>query len=206
MQSFIRNNGGASALAGRGRQGEGAIASGQAARSVAQRLGNFVSDVGRIGFVNALRKAGWRDLVGRPVSEILNALLDRLGGDASTIEDVDARMALSDLQAEYFADAASIEELEQRLIAQVDKLEKVLQDFFGHYLYELFCRVFFERLVQLIGDIKAKSFLKEISDFIKSTLENRISDRNISQIDWTANEGATITTEIMETTLKVFGE
>jgi hypothetical protein len=169
-------------------------------------LGNFISDVSRIGFENALRKAGWNDLIGRPLSEILNALIDRLGGDASTIEDVDARMALSDLQAAYFADAATIEELEQRLINQVDKLETVLRDFFGYYLYELFCRIFFERLVQRVGEIKANSFLNEISDFIKSTLANRVSDRDISQIDWAGSEGAAITTEIMETTLKVFGE
>lgn len=207
LQGFIRNNGGSGALAGRG-GGDGrggAVASGQAARGVAKRLGNFISDVGRIGFENALRKAGWSDLIGRPVSEILNALLDRVGGDASTIEDVDARMALSKLQAEYFADAATIEELEQRLINQGDKLEIVLRDFFGLYLYELFCRVFFERLVQRVGDIRANSFLKEISDFIKSTLANRVADRDISQIDWAGSEGETITAEIMETTLNVFG-
>jgi len=208
IQGFIKNSGGARALAGRGGgggQGGGTVASGQAARSTARRLGSFISDVGRIGFEKALRNAGWGDLVGRPVSEILNALLDRVGGDASTIDDVDARMALSKLQEKYFADATTIEELEERLTNQVDRLEMVLQDFFGLYLYELFCRVFFERLVQRVGDTRAHSYLNEIGDFIKSTLANRVTNRDISQINWAGSEGETITAEIMETTLNVFG-
>lgn len=208
MQGFIKNSGGASTLAGRsGRGGHtgGIVASGRAARGIASRLGGFISDVSSVGLENALRNAGWEDLVGRPVREILNALLDRIGGDASTIDDVDARMALSKLQEKYLAETATIEELEQQLTKQVDKLDTVLQDFFGFYLFELFCRVFFERLVQRVGETRADSFLKDIANFINSTLANRTSDRDISQINWGGPEGEAITAEIMETTLNVFG-
>ncbi len=69
----------------------------------------------------------------------------------------------------------------------------------------MFCRVFFERLVQRVGDEQAHSFLDDIGDYINSTLANRTTDRDISQIDWAGEGGKAITTEIMESTLSVFG-
>jgi hypothetical protein len=186
-------------------RGGGTVAGGRAARGVAGRFGGFISDVSRVGLEGALRNAGWADLIGRPVQEILAALLDRLGGEASTIDDVDARMALSRLQDEYFADAANAAELEQRLRGQIDHLETVLQDFFGFYLFEVFCRVFFERLVQRVGETRAHSFLGEIGDFIKSALSNRAAGRDVSRINWAGQEGQEMTADIMETTLNVFG-
>lgn len=207
LKSFIQHNGGAGSIArGEGGKGrKGTVISGRSARNVAGRIGGFISDIGRVGLEGALREAGWDDLVGRPVKEILGALLDRLGGNANTINDVDARMALSQLQEKYFGNVETITELEQRLSNQVNQLDLLLQDFFGLYLFEVFNRVFFEQLVQKIGDTQAYEFLNEIGNFINATLENRMIGRNISQIDWAGPEGQAITSDIMETTLNVFG-
>ncbi len=207
LHSFIKHNGGGRVMTrgGDGRRGGGAVARGRAAREVAGRFGGFISDVGRVGLEGALRNAGWADLIGRPVQEILAALLDRLGGEASTIDDVDARMALARLQEEYFGDVGNATELEQRLSEQTAHLETILQDFFGFYLFEVFCRVFFERLVQRVGETRAHSFLGEIDDFIKSALANRTAGRDISRINWAGQQGQEMTADIMETTLNVFG-
>lgn len=202
IRSFISHNGGARSMSG---AAGGSVASGRAARGVATRLGGFIADVGRFGLESALRNAGWSDLAGRTVKDILNSLLDRLGGEASTVEDVDARMALSCLQDKYFAEAETIEELEQLLNTQVDRLDGLLQDFFGFYLYEVFCRVFFERLVQRVGEAKAYSFLNEIKDFINSTLANNVAHRNLVELDWASAAGKAFVNETMETTLHVFG-
>ncbi len=113
-------------------------------------------------------------------------------------------MALARLQEEYFGDAATTEELEQLLSAQALRLETILSDFFGHYLYEVFCRVFFERLVQRVGEARANKFLKEIGNFIDATLADRTAGRDLTQIAWSGGEGRAITTEILETTLEVF--
>lgn len=209
LRSFIGHNGGARTMSGRAGGGRGhaagSVTSGHAARGVASRLGGFISDVTRFGLDAALRNAGWADLAGRTVREILNSLLDRIGGEASTIDDVDARMALARLQEKYFAEAATTEELEQLLNAQVDRLDGLLQDYFGFYLYEVFCRVFFERLVQRVGEAKAYSFLNEICDFINSTLANRAAHHNMTEINWGSVEGQALVSEMMETTLHVFG-
>lgn len=201
VQHYIRENGGARGMA----RGGAAVGAGKTAQDVAGRFSAFVADVAANGLDTALTNAGLAEFIGRPVTEILGALLDRLGGPASTIDDVDARNALARLQDELFGDAADAPEMEQVLTDTASQLESVLQDFFSHYLYEQFCRVFYERLVQRVGDIKAQSFLEEIESFLASTLENRTAGRDLSSIQWAQAEGQAILMEIMETTLNVFG-
>jgi hypothetical protein len=114
-------------------------------------------------------------------------------------------MALSKLQEQYFAAATTPEELERLLNAQVDRLDSLLQDFFGFYFYEVFCRVFFERLMQRIGEARAYSFLNEIRDFIRSTLANRATNLDLERVNWNGADGQAIVQDIMETTFSVFG-
>lgn len=203
VRSFVSHNGGASAIA-RGGGGGSGIARGSNARAAAVGLGGFIADVGRLGLEGALRAAGWDDLVGKPVREVLRALLDRLGGESSTIDDVDARMALAALEKEYFDRAQSPEELEQLMKAQVSNIEGLLQDYFGFYLYEVFCRVFFERLVQKVGETRALSLLDQIKGFIREKLRNIAVTRDLSNVDWNSADGLAISAEVMESTLRVF--
>lgn len=137
--------------------------------------------------------------------EILAGLLDHLGGSSSTLDDVDARAALSRLQDELLGDAEDAAEVERILAGQAAQLELVLEMFFGFYLFEQFCRVFFERLVQRVGETRAHSFLSEIEGFLRSALVNRTVGRDLAGIDWTGSEGRTLVTDILESTLRVFG-
>lgn len=200
VSGFIANAGGSQAIS----QGRGSVVGGGAAAGIAGRLGAFVAGVGAGGLESALRDAGCEDLIGRPVQEVLAGLLDRLGGPASTIDEVDARAALAELQQQYLDDAADAAEVEARLRQQVDRLDLFMQEFFGLYLYHSFCRVFFERLEQRVGEARATSFLGEIRNYIRATLENRLIGRSVVDFDWTGAKGATLTAEIMESTMRVF--
>lgn len=205
VSSFLQHNGGANVIArGGGGGGGGSVAKGGNARSTASRLGAFISDVGRLGLAGALEAAGWGDLAGKPVREVLNTLLDRLGGESSTIDDVDARMAFAALEKQYFDEAQTTQQLEQLMVAQVSQIESLLQDFFGLYLHEVFCRVFFERLVQRVGETRAYAVLGQIKDFIRAKLDNLSAERDISKVDWRGAEGQQITSDVMESTLRVF--
>lgn len=201
VRSFVEHNGGSGGIA---RNGGGSVAKGGNARSTANRLGAFISDVGRVGLDETLRANGWDDLIGRPVSEVLHSLIDRLGGESSTIDDVDARMALAALEKEYFEAAQTPEELEELMQVQVGRIEEVLQDYFALYLYEVFCRVFFERLVQRAGEMRAFEVLNQVKGFIRAKLEEVAIQRDIGRIDWKGADGQRVTTDIMESTLRVF--
>lgn len=199
---YIQKNGGAARMSEGG--GSGGTVGGSAGRAVAQRLGGFISAVGEVGLEEALRREGLADLVGRPLQEILAALLNRLGGPASSIDDVDARTALARLQEETLKSAKTPDDVERILKEQALDLDVVLRDYFGLYLFEQFCRVFFERLVQKRGESKALAFLDDIKEFIKATLVNRVGRRTLSKIAWAGAEGAKLCSEIMHATLTVF--
>lgn len=199
---FIQQNGGAARICSGA--GSGGTIGGSAGRAVAQRLGGFISAVGDVGLAEALRREGLSDLAGRPAQEILAALLDRIGGPASTIDDVDARTALARLQEELLRDARTPEDVERVLQEQAASLDVMLHNYFGAYLFEQFCRVFFERLVQKKGEPKALAFLADIKEFIKATLVNRAGRRVIAKISWAGKEGAQLCADVMQATLEVF--
>jgi hypothetical protein len=199
---FIQQNGGVARMSSGA--GSGGTIGGSAGRALAQRLGGFISAVGEVGLAEALRREGLAELVGRPVQEILAALLDRIGGPASTIDDVDARTALARLQEELLKEAQTPEDVERILQEQATSLDVMLRDYFGLYLFEQFCRVFFERLVQKKGESKALAFLDDIKEFIKATLINRVGRRVVAKISWAGQEGAKLCADIMQATLAVF--
>jgi hypothetical protein len=206
IQNVVHANGGRTEMARGGRQGAaGGAGSAAPARAVAGRLANFISDVRQLGFAEAAKRAGLGDLGGKPVSEVLNALLDRLGGDSSSIDDADARQALSDLQEELLAQAQTVEEVEAILLDEALSFENLLERFFGHYIFEQFSRVFYERLVQRVGALQAISFLGQIKEFIQSSLAGRAMERDLSKVDWGGAEGANIVSEVCSQTLEVFG-
>jgi hypothetical protein len=206
VQNVVHANGGRTEMARGGRQGaSGGAGSAAPARAVAGRLANFIADVQQLGFAEAVKRAGLGDLSGKPVREVLNALLDRLGGESSSLDDADARQALSDLQEELLAAAQTVEEVEAILANEALNIESLLEKFFGFYIFEQFSRVFYERLVQRVGAQQANSFLGQIRDFIQSSLAGRALERDLSKVDWGGSEGANIVSEICSQTLEVFG-
>ena len=138
--------------------GGGSVGGGGAARSVAGRLGGFITNVATVGLNEALRREGLADFIGRPVREVLAAILDRLGGPSSTIDEVDARAAMARLQNELLDKADDVQAVEELMTKEAENLGSLLERYFGFYLYELFCRVFFERLTRARWQMTRTSF------------------------------------------------
>jgi hypothetical protein len=203
LGNYIRANGGAQRIA----QGGGTIGGGKISQKVAGNIGGFFSSIGELGFRETLRQAGLEALAGKPFKEIIYFLLDYLGGPSNTIDEVDARNALSRLLDELLGDADDFESIENILEekSQGETLVNLLILFFGYYLYEQFCRVFYERLVTRVGEAKAESFLGSILDYIKEALRFKSLDQDISKIDWAGAEGQQLTDNMLQTTLEVFG-
>lgn len=199
LHDFIAANGGPATLT----SGSG----GKAAQVVAGKIASFISAIEDLGLREALRQANLEDLIGKSVSEMAFALIDYLGGSANTVDEVDARNALSRFLSELLEETSNSKEVVRILeaIASRNELENLLIKFFGYFVYERFCRVFFERLTTRVGEAKAQSYLKGIFDYIKASLRNRTFGRNLSSIDWSGQEGESIIKEILNETLDVFG-
>ena len=180
VREYISTSGGSSRMS----SGGGGLGTGATARNAARSLGGFVSAVVRDGLDAALRGHGLDGLVGKSVTEILLGIVAVCGGTDGDIDSVDARNALSETMDELCKDAATADELAALLEAQMnaDALGRLLMTYFGNYLYEQFCRVFFAQLQKHHGDQRTASFLGSIKDFIRSSLANET-------VRWTPRTG-----------------
>lgn len=196
---FIAVHGGPKQMAG----GSG----GRAAQNVAHNIARFISSVEALGLQDTLRQEGLENLIGKSVNEISLTLIDYLGRHASTIDEVDARNALSRLMNELFEGAESFEDVERVLEtkSQQAELETLLIKFFGYYIFEQFCRVFYERLAARVGENQAEIFLDGILDYIISALRHKTLNKDVSTINWRGEQGKSVTSEILQETLEVFG-
>lgn len=203
LRGFIDASGGARNIS----RGGGTIGGGKSAQNTARRVGGFISSVGSVGLRQTLESYGLSEFVGKSAGEIIPALVDKLGGPATTINDSDARNALSKTMNELLGDLETPEQVEETLeqVVAEEGLEDLLSKFFGHYLYEQFCRIFYERLVNKVGRQNADSYLKSILDTIKASLALKVSGRDLSQIDWGGAEGQNISDHILQETFEIFG-
>ena len=209
LGDYLRTNGGARALSrGRGNPGGSGRGGreGQAARAVGRKLGAFLSSVGSVGFDQALRELGLGDLVGRPTDEVAAVLLDTLAEPGNTLDDHAARLALANLNADLFRDAQTYGEAGRTLVEVLDAqgLARLLGRFFGHYLYERFCRDFYENWVRRVGASQAGRSLKVVRDCIDSSIRAKLIDRDLSRFTWRGRDGLRLTEEVMRETLEIF--
>lgn len=202
VSGYINAGGGSGAVA----RGGGSAGGGAGAR-VAANIGGFLAATANRGLTEALREFGLASLAGRPVGELLDALVDRLGGASSTMDDVDARNALSRLRDEIMGDVDSVEELEQVLTEQAAgaTFTDLLTRFFALYLHEQFSRVFYERLVARVGPAQGESFLGSILDYLYSRLTEIHLECDIRSVNWAGEAGRGLAEDMLEETLNVFG-
>jgi len=208
LRDYLGASGGARALA-RGTGGGGAGGggrTGRAAREIGRSVGGFLSNVASVGLEGALREAGLDDLVGRPAQEISAGLLNALAQAGSTLDDHAARLALVRLNDDLLRDALTYEDSERALSEALDGqgLARILASFFGHYLYERFCRDFYENWVKKVGSSEATRLMKSIKDCIESSLRAKLIGRDVTRLNWKGREGLRLTERVMRETLEIF--
>lgn len=202
IRNHIRNNGGSRSIVTSG----GVLGAGRTSQRVARNFAGFVSQVANVGLTEALRLNDLGDLVGRPTSELLLGIVNRCGGTNGSIDAADARSALARLMEDLLQQAETPEEVEEVLTENAigSALTHLLMNFFGYYVYEQFCRVFFEHLVKKLGEQRAEALLREILEFIHAAVRNTTLDMDVTEIEWFGAEGARISSSIMQLTMEIF--
>lgn len=206
LGNFVRTNGGSHGMSGGGGGAGGGSGTGRAARRSGVNFARFAGAVASQGLSKALDSIGLGHLIGKSAGEIAHTLVNELCGDGSTLEEVDARKAMSDLNSKLLENATTYEEVVQTLEQQMrpESLGPLLFQFFGYYLYHRFCRIFFERLVRKHGEETAATFLGSIQNLISSLLKAKTFGRDLMRVAWVGQEGQTMAQEIFQVTLEVF--
>lgn len=203
-------SGGGSGLGGVGRggggHGGGGGRGGRGARNVGRNLGGFLSSVATLGLDEALREIGLEDLIGKSAEEVTTGLLDALAAPGSTLDEHAARLALAKLNDELFKRAQTYDDVGRVLSQTLDQqgLARILASFFGHYLYERFCRDFYETWMKKVGASQAARSLKSIKDCITSSLKAKLAGRDVTRVNWRGREGLKLTEQVMQETLEIF--
>lgn len=202
IRKYINSNGGSRNIS----QGKGIVSSNSAQRT-ASKLSRFLSDVKQYGFEEAVHRLHINSYKGMDILEFTLTLTDFLSESATSLDDADSRNALSRLMEELFDDATNVEELNSMLEQKIDEfeIEGILMKFFSYYLYEQFCRVFYERLVTRVGDIKAESFLSGIFEYITSEVQLMNSEESLTLTDWGSADLNGICSDILHRTLTIYG-
>jgi hypothetical protein len=192
---------------GGGGSGGGGGAKTSAAVGTARNLGGFLSSVNAVGLAQALRERGLDSVVGKSAADVADAMLDEFAGPASTLDNAVARESLADVRDEILTDADSFEEVEERLNAAIDELGifGILVSFFGHYIFNMFCRNFYEDWVKKVGEAKAGTGLDQIKEYIRSSLRAKLAGKKVTKVDWKKSEGKQFVENVLKETVEVFG-
>jgi hypothetical protein len=220
LAGLLRGHGGAVPLSGEtkgagskatggggGRAAGGAGTGTSAAVGTARNLGGFLSSVADVGLEKTLRERGLESAVGKSASDVTDTLLDEFAGPASTLDNALARESLAEIRDEILSGAETFEDVEKQLNAAIDELGifGILASFFGHYIFKMFCRNFYEEWVKKVGETKATSSLKEIEEYIRSSVRAKLTGRNVTTTEWKKDEGKQVTETVLTETLEVFG-
>jgi hypothetical protein len=198
---------GSKATAGGAGGRTGTAAGTSAAVGTARNLGGFLSSVADVGLEKTLRERGLESSVGKSASDVTDTLLDEFAGPASTLDNALARESLAEIRDEILSEAETFEDVEKQLNAAIDELGTfgILASFFGHYIFKMFCRNFYEEWVKKVGETKATSSLKEIEEYIRSSVRAKLIGRNVTAADWKKDEGKQVTESVLTETLEIFG-
>jgi hypothetical protein len=206
--SGVTKGAGSKATGGGGGGATGGAGTGtSAAVGTARNLGGFLSSVADVGLEKTLRERGLESAVGKSASDLTDTLLDEFAGPASTLDNALARESLAEIRDEILSEAETFEDVEKQLNAAIDELGifGILASFFGHYIFKMFCRNFYEEWVKKVGETKATSSLKEIEEYIRSSVRAKLTGRNVTTADWKKDEGKQVTETVLTETLEVFG-
>jgi hypothetical protein len=190
----------------RSRRIGGRSGKGSGIRGAAASVGQFLRDVQRIGLREVLRTRGCEDIDDFSPTELVLLLADVLGGADSTIDGSDLTNALCDLLRELTENAENIEQAEKLLQTAATRLEQIVRDLIGYYIFERYNTTMSSRLDGKLNVKQADASLMEVRRFIDTEIQLTGTIRDLSNINWRGAEGTEIIEEILQQTIAVFME
>jgi hypothetical protein len=183
--------------------GGGATARTRAAVTGA-RLGQFLSGAATSGLGQALEQLGLRKLEGKPLDEILDAVLDSLCEDGGLLDDSALTEAMARTLNELSEDADTVEEFDALLSGQVENIEGYLQIYFANVLAVNFEQKEGGFVREKIPQDECDRFFAQARDLIRTLVTEELSQqRDLSSIDWRTSEAVSIADVINQEVLNI---
>ena len=189
LARYVRALGGAGAAASSGRAA--GVGAGQA-------LADFGAGVVRDGLTETLQRLGLGHLVGQDRYEVLDGLIETLGGDGGSLEDQAVQAALIEAFRElYPEDAQTYNELETVELSR-DDLVRLIERFVAQWAYARLLPSLAEKLTHIEDPGIQQQRYEELRERLYALVRLEIGERDALAIDWRGNEGQTILNTVVD--------
>jgi hypothetical protein len=171
-----------------------------------KKLAGFFYSVNNFGIEKALEQIGLSSLEGKTTNDIINYLIDHFSDETIGMDEAAAKSAIYEVMKELENQVdEEIDSLENLMKSYVDstKLSEFLCVFFGKYIYEYLWQRFEEKLRQKKDTEVTRETFESIENEIKSRVLLLNSNRKLSKIDWSGNEGKQEIEKIFEAIIKI---
>jgi hypothetical protein len=186
---YVGALGGAGAAAGGG--GAGGVSAGQG-------VGAFGSGLASEGLTATLEKLGLDHLVGASRFDVLDGLLDALGGDGGTLEDQAVNQALCEAFAHlYPEDAETYEELEAVTLDE-NGVAEFLEYFVAEWAYARLLPTLAEKFTHIEDPAVAEARDSELRERLGLLVTLGLGERSPLSIDWRGDEGRDVLDRVVE--------
>lgn len=182
---------------------------GRAGLKSSSNLISFFTSVAFNGLDKTLIDKGFGSIVGKSLKEVLDFITEYTCESNIGMDEAAAKVAMLEvlkiIESEINNDINSLEKLMKEYVDS-EKLSNLLCTFFGKYIYEFL----FERLDDRLSQMKGTSISKSTFESIKLEINGRVdllnSERTISKINWSGQEGKAEIEKIFEAIIKIEGE
>lgn len=183
--------------------GGGATARTRAA-ATGVRLGQFLSGAAFSGLGPTLEKLGLKDLEGKSLDELHDALIDRLCEDGGLLDDAALTEAMARTLNELSEDTETVEEFDELLREKGANLEEYLQSYFANVLAVNFEQKEGGFVREKIPQAECERFFEQARELIRTLVAEELSqERDLAEIDWTSAEAVSVADEINQEVLNI---
>lgn len=184
LSRYVTAMGGASALS--------SSAGARAAVGRTQGVAGFASGLATDGLTPTLQRLGLGHLVGRDRYEVLDGLLEALGGDGSTLEDRAVLAALCEAFEELFPDdAETYDELEATMLDE-EGVATLIERFVARWVYDRMLPTLAVKFADISDPDVVRRRDDELRERISLLAKLELQGRSPLTIDWTGDEGRSI--------------
>jgi hypothetical protein len=163
-------------------------------KSVALKVGGFLSTVASAGIRTALDEIGLGHMVGRSAPEVLAALIDVLAPAGATLQEAAARKAADDvlekLYEDYIAKTGDITALES-----LDKqgITNAIEASIAGYIYNLWLdELGLSIETKAISPLQAVGLERDVRVYVRERVRLELGEQDPASIDWNGPAGRNI--------------
>ncbi len=192
LARYVGALGGASAAAGGGGSaGGGGVASGQGVAA-------FGAGLATSGLTPTLEALGLGHLLGGSRFDVLDGLLEALGGDGGSLEDQAVNQALCEAFANLYPDdVETYEELEE-VVLDDGGLIQFIEFFVAEWAYSRLLPTLAEKFTHIEDPVAAQSRYDELRERMQLLVTLEIGDRSALSIEWRGEEGHQVLTQVVD--------